>query len=195
MSTILGVPKSTPKPRGSSTVGGDAKLNDGAKPKTVQHALNASLAFPTLNVIFVSQVANATFAFQTPNITFTSQMANATFASQNVIFAFLATDVEFVSPIPNVSLALRAIKTDPRISNQGHKRDLRVNQRDLRIQTPTLSEIHTSVEFQKLEKVYLSLTMDLRDYLTKKRSVHQFTPQFHCEQLTFDVLFVCHCGF
>ena len=36
---------------------------------------------------------------------------------------------------------------------------------------------------------------DLRDYLTKKRSVHQITPQCHCEKLITAAFFDCHCSF
>jgi len=36
---------------------------------------------------------------------------------------------------------------------------------------------------------------DLRDYLTKKMSVHQITPQCSCEQLIIAVLSECHCSF
>jgi len=35
---------------------------------------------------------------------------------------------------------------------------------------------------------------DLRDYLTKKRSVHQITPQCCCERLITAVLSECHCS-
>jgi len=35
---------------------------------------------------------------------------------------------------------------------------------------------------------------DLRDYLTKKRSVHQITPQCYSEWLITAVLFECHCS-
>jgi len=35
---------------------------------------------------------------------------------------------------------------------------------------------------------------DLRDYLTKKRSVHQITPQCCCERLITIILFECHCN-
>ena len=34
---------------------------------------------------------------------------------------------------------------------------------------------------------------DLRDYLTMKKSVHQITPQCHCERLISLVLSDCHC--
>jgi len=37
--------------------------------------------------------------------------------------------------------------------------------------------------------------MDLRDYLTRKRSVHQITPQCHCERLISVVLSDCHYSF
>jgi len=36
---------------------------------------------------------------------------------------------------------------------------------------------------------------DLRDYLIRKRSVHQIAPRCHCEQLISTVLSDCHCGF
>ena len=36
---------------------------------------------------------------------------------------------------------------------------------------------------------------DLRDYLIRKKSVHQITSQCHCEWLISAVLFDCHCGF
>ena len=38
-------------------------------------------------------------------------------------------------------------------------------------------------------------TADLRDYLTRKKSVHQITPQCHCERLISAVLSDCHCSF
>jgi len=37
--------------------------------------------------------------------------------------------------------------------------------------------------------------MNLRDYLIRKRSVHQITLLCHCEQLFSAVLSDCHCGF
>ena len=39
----------------------------------------------------------------------------------------------------------------------------------------------------------ISIT-DLRDYLIKKRSIHQITPQCHCERLISAILSDCHCG-
>jgi len=36
---------------------------------------------------------------------------------------------------------------------------------------------------------------DLRDYLTRKRSVHQITSQCHCERLISAVFTYCHCDF
>ena len=36
--------------------------------------------------------------------------------------------------------------------------------------------------------------MDLRDYLIKKRSVHQITFQCYCERLIMAVLSQCHCN-
>jgi len=36
---------------------------------------------------------------------------------------------------------------------------------------------------------------NLRDYLTRKRSVHQITPQYHCERLISVVFSDCHCDF
>jgi len=36
--------------------------------------------------------------------------------------------------------------------------------------------------------------MDIRDYLTKKRSFHQITPLYCCEWLIIAVLFECHCS-
>ena len=40
-----------------------------------------------------------------------------------------------------------------------------------------------------------TLSTDLRDYLIKKKNVHQITPQCHCERLISAVLSYCHCGF
>jgi len=37
--------------------------------------------------------------------------------------------------------------------------------------------------------------MDLRDYLIRKRSIHQIAPRCHCEQLISTILSDCHCGF
>ena len=39
------------------------------------------------------------------------------------------------------------------------------------------------------------LSTDLRDYLTRKRSVHQITHQYHCERLISAVFSDCHCSF
>lgn len=37
--------------------------------------------------------------------------------------------------------------------------------------------------------------LNLRDYLTRKRSIQQITPQYHCKQLISAMLSYCHCGF
>ena len=48
---------------------------------------------------------------------------------------------------------------------------------------------------QRLEAGLLNPSLtDLRDYLTKKRSVHQITPQYCCEWLITAVLSGCHCS-
>ena len=40
-----------------------------------------------------------------------------------------------------------------------------------------------------------ALSTDLRDYLTRKRSVHQIALRCHCKQFISAVLFNCHCDF
>ena len=122
----------------------------------------------------------------------------------------------------HISTERVSAKRDARVHN---KRDVRVlNKHEGRVQTVSGCEGRVSTEHNsrvsyqhevrvssKKRETHVRLTSphlqrfkaspsevpstDLRDYLTRKRSVHQIAPRCHCEQLISAVLSDRHCGF
>ena len=76
-------------------------------------------------------------------------------------------------------------------------------ERELRISEPCdpetyVSELRRKINIRSPRRLEACLfdppSTDLRDYFTKKRSVHQITPQYCCERLITSMLSECQCS-
>ena len=102
----------------------------------------------------------------------------------------ILTDLKCEAHVLSISECEARISTK-RDSHVSTQREVRVSTRkcETRVQPK-------SPHLQGLESSSSDVpSNDRRNYLTRKRSVHQITPRCHCEQLISAVLLDYHCGF